>query len=81
MSACLGGEIPSAIRDNNPEKAEASLKEYLAIFKDDFYLELQDHGLEDQALVNKELIRLSEKHYVKLLATNAVHFLNATSGI
>jgi len=77
MSACLGGEIPSAILENNIEKAEKVLKEFLSIFKDDFYLELQNHGLEDQVVVNKELIKMSEKFGVKLIASNDVHFINA----
>jgi len=77
MSACLGGEIPSAILENNTAKAENIIKEYLAIFKDDFYLELQNHGLEDQVTVNKELIRMSEKFGIKLIASNDVHFINA----
>ncbi len=77
MSACLGGEIPTAITDNNINKAEDILKEYLDIFGGDFYLEMQNHGLPDQVVVNKELIRMSEKYQVKLVATNDVHFINA----
>jgi len=75
-SACLGGEIPSAIRNHGMEKAEEVLKEYLGIFGEDFYLELQDHGLPEQKEVNKGLILLSEKYNVKLIATNDVHFIN-----
>ncbi len=76
-SACLGGEIPTAIRKYGPEKAEAVLLEYLEIFGDDFYLELQDHGHPEQKMVNKVLVKLAEKHNVKVIATNDVHFINA----
>lgn len=77
MSACLGGEIPSLIRENNIKKAEETVKEYVSIFGEDFYLELQNHGLADQVIVNKELIKMAEKLKVKLVATNDVHFINA----
>ena len=75
-SACLGGEIPSTILNFGEEKAEEVLKEYLDIFGEDFYLELQNHGLPEQIKVNEVLIRLSKKYNVKLIATNDVHFIN-----
>lgn len=75
-SACLGGEIPQAIMAGDLEKAERVIEEYVGIFGDDFFLELMDHGLEDQRQVNQELIRLGRKHNVKLIATNDVHFVN-----
>jgi len=87
LSACLGGEIPSKIVNEGVEKAEEALLEYKAIFGDDFYLELQRHKsgdpemdrrvYEDQQYVNKELLNLSKKHGVKVVATNDVHFVNA----
>ena len=76
-SACLGGEIPDAIRNRSEEKAEEVLQEYLEIFGDDFYLELQRHGLPEQEQVNPVLIRLAEKYKLKIIATNDVHFTNA----
>ena len=75
-SACLGGEIPQAIMAGDYDKAEQIIKEFKDIFGDDFFLELMDHGLEDQKTVNRELIRLARKHDVKLIATNDVHFVN-----
>jgi DNA polymerase-3 subunit alpha len=87
LSACLGGEIPSKIMNEGVEKAEEALLEYKEIFGDDFYLELQRHQsgdaemdrkvYEDQVYVNKELLALSKKHGVKVVATNDVHFVNA----
>ena len=76
-SACLGGEIAQAILYKGLEKAEEILKEYLDIFGEDFYLELMDHGISEQAEVNKELLELAKKFGVKVIATNDVHFVNA----
>jgi len=74
-SACLGGEIPRMILNYSMDKAEESLLSYLEIFKDDFYLELMSHGHEDQKIVNKALFELGQKHNVKLIATNDIHFI------
>ncbi len=75
-SACLGGEIPDAIINKGEDKAEEIIKEYQSIFKEDFYLELQRHGYEEQKTVNEALIRLSKKLGIKLIATNDVHYVN-----
>ena len=75
-SACLGGEIPDAIMHKGIEKAEEILKEYLEIFGEDFYLELQRHGYPKQTNVNEALVKLAEKFNIKLIATNDVHFVN-----
>lgn len=76
LTACLGGELPKAILNGNMKKAEALVKKYKELFKDDFYLELQNHGMDDQVVVNKALVELSEKFDVKLVATNDVHYIN-----
>lgn len=75
-SACLGGEISQAILKNNIQKAEDAILEYLSIFGSDFYLELQRHGLEEQETVNKSILELANKHNVKVIATNDVHYIN-----
>ncbi len=75
-SACLGGELPQLIMTKGEEAAEAALKEYLEVFGEDFYLELQRHGLEEQEPVNQSFIRLSEKYGVSLIATNDCHYIN-----
>ncbi len=74
-SACLGGEIPKMIHEKGIGAAEKSLEFYQDLFGDDFYLEIQNHGLPEQLEVNKALRKLSEKFNVKLLATNDVHFV------
>ncbi len=90
-TACLGGEVPRSIRQYNLmpsdmdfsnyqfdlSKAEEVIEKYYNIFKDDFYLELQRHGLPEQALVNEALMQLSRKNGIKCIATNDVHFINA----
>ncbi len=75
-SACLGGEIPSAILNNGIEKAEEVLREYLEIFGEDFYLELMRGGHAEQDTVNNIILELSKKYNVKVIATNDVHFIN-----
>ncbi|KKP59482.1 MAG: polymerase III alpha subunit protein [Candidatus Roizmanbacteria bacterium GW2011_GWA2_34_18] len=76
LSACLNGEIPSLILENQTQQAEKILEKYLKIFKEDFYLEIQRHPkIEELDRVNKELIRLSRKFGVPLVATNDVHYL------
>ncbi|MCL2028371.1 MAG: DNA polymerase III subunit alpha [Bacteroidales bacterium] len=76
LSACLGGEIPKLLNADKPERAENVVQEFLEIFGDDFYLEMQDHGLEDQKRVNLLLIELSKKHNIKIVASNDIHFVN-----
>lgn len=76
-SACLGGEIPELILQGQHTEVEKVLKRYLEIFEKDFYFELQRHpNLEEQDRVNDELIKLSRKFGVPLVATNDVHYLN-----
>lgn len=75
MSACLGGELPHHIMNDNLQQAEKSLGEYLEIFgKDNFYIELQDHGLKEQKPVNEALIRLAEATKVPLVVSNDSHY-------
>ncbi|MFH0896372.1 MAG: DNA polymerase III subunit alpha [Bacteroidota bacterium] len=78
LSACLGGEIPETITTRGVEKAEEVLKEYLDIFGDRFYLELQRSGQPEQKNVNEVLIAMAAKFNVPLVATNDVHFVNAS---
>lgn len=77
LSACLGGEIQYYILDNNYERAKKSALEYREIFGvDNFFLELQDHGLREQSHVNEQLIKLSNETGIPLVVTNDVHYLN-----
>ncbi len=75
LSSCLAGEIPTYILQNNIERAKSAIKEYLDIFGEDFYLELQNNGMEEQEYVNNYLIRLAKEFDAPLVATNDVHYL------
>jgi len=78
LSACLAGEIPQALLHNQYKEAEHLLERYLDIFKEDFYLELQRHpDVEQLDSVNRELVKLSRKYSVPLVATNDVHYPEA----
>lgn len=76
LSACLAGAIPRLLRANDYEGAKAYALELSDIFgPDNFYLELQDHGIPEQAEVNRGLIRLSGETGLPLVATNDAHYL------
>ncbi len=76
LSACIAGEIPAQILQGNLEGAERSLQEYLDIFgRENFFLELQDHELEEEHTVNIELKRLANKYGLGLVATNDSHYV------
>ncbi len=78
LSACLNGEIANALLNDQVIQAEKLLEKYLSIYGKDFYLELQRHPkVEELTKVNNELIKLSRKFGVPLVATNDVHYLNA----
>ena len=67
---------------NNYSKAKEVALEYKNIFgEDNFYLELQDHGMTEQLGVNKDLIRLSQELDIPLVATNDVHYLTKEDSI
>lgn len=77
LSACLKGEIPSLLLDEQQKQAESLLEKYLDVFKDDFYLEIQRNDkLDNQEKVNKKLIELSKNYGVPLVATNDVHYID-----
>ncbi|KUK10311.1 MAG: DNA polymerase III, alpha subunit [Clostridia bacterium 41_269] len=76
LSACLAGEIPSLILNNDYDGAKRKALEYKEIFGErNFFLELQDHGLAEQKIVNEALIKLSEETGIPLVATNDVHYI------
>lgn len=75
-SACLGGDIPQKILNGDYEGAVSLAKEFENIFgQGNFYLEIQDNGLEEQILVNQALVRMSQETGIPLVATNDVHFV------
>ncbi|MCP4592890.1 MAG: DNA polymerase III subunit alpha [bacterium] len=75
-SSCLGGEIPQALLKKNRRAAEDLVRTYLEIFgPEHFFIELQDHGLPEQRVVNPELVDLANRFGVGTIATNDVHYL------
>lgn len=77
LSACLKGEIGHALELGLEEQAEAAALEYASILpKGDFYIEIQDHGMEEQKKINPLLLNLSRKLNLPLVATNDVHYLS-----
>jgi DNA polymerase-3 subunit alpha len=76
LSACLGGEVQSYHLKGNYEKAKEVALTYQDIFNGDFYIELQNHGMEEQRKVNEENIRLSKETGIPLVATNDVHYIS-----
>ena len=76
LSACLAGEIPKQLVNGAYENAKRYALEMREIFGEDgFYLELQDHGIRDQAIVNQGILRLHEETGIPLVCTNDCHYL------
>lgn len=75
-SACLGGEVQKNLLNGNIGKAKEAALFYKEVFKEDFYLELQYHGVQDQLKVNEMLVKLSKEIDVPLVCTNDVHYIN-----
>ncbi|MBI4226165.1 DNA polymerase III subunit alpha [Candidatus Roizmanbacteria bacterium] len=77
LSGCLNGEIPSLLLDDQINQAERLVERYIEIFADNFYLEIQRHPKMDKLdKINKDLITLSRKYGIPLVATNDVHYLD-----
>ena len=75
LSACLAGEVQRNLARSMYEEAKRAAERYEKIFgKDHFYLELQDHGIPEQGMVNQQLLRLSQDTGIELVATNDVHY-------
>lgn len=77
LSACLAGEIPKLILNSEYLKAKETALWYSELFgKDHYYLEMQNHSIPEQMIVNEALIRLSNETGIPLVATNDVHYVN-----
>ena len=75
LSACLAGRVARRLLDNDYEGAKEIALYLRSVYGEDFYLEIQDHGLEDQKRINPLLIKLSKETGIPLAATNDVHYL------
>ena len=76
LSACLAGEIPKALLSGNNSRAIEIVNEYKELF-DEFYIEIQDHGIEEQKKLNPLLVKLADETNTPLVATNDVHYIKS----
>ena len=76
LSACLAGDIPQALLRGDYEGALAHAKRLKGMFHEDFYIELQNHGLPEQLRVLPELRRIAAELDIRCVATNDVHYVN-----
>lgn len=75
-SACLGGEVLQNLLKGDKEKAKEVAKQYKDLFGEDYYIELQDHGLDDQKRTNPDLIEIAKELNIKMVITNDSHYLH-----
>ena len=80
LTACLKGQIPQAILKDDENGLKTHMEDYLSIFGDRLYLELQDNGMPEQKKVNEGLVRLAGQYNVPLVATNDCHYLQKAGG-
>jgi DNA polymerase-3 subunit alpha len=75
-TCCLAGYVPRTILTKGEEEAEKEFKWWLDVFGEDYYIELQRHGIPDQEKVNQQLLKFASKYKVKTIATNDSHYTN-----
>ncbi|WP_412067709.1 DNA polymerase III subunit alpha [Rubrivirga sp. IMCC43871] len=75
-TCCLQGEVLQTILKKGEDEGRKVFEEYLAIFGDDYYIEVQDHAIPDQRTCNAVLARWAEEYNVKVVATNDVHYVH-----
>ncbi len=74
-TCCLQGEVLQAILEKGEDAARSVFKTYLDIFQDDYYIEIQDHGIDEQRRCNAVLLRWAKEYDVQIIATNDVHYV------
>ena len=75
LSACLKGEVPRKYLKENMDAARQAAEEYRDIFGEDFYLEVQNHGIADEDQAREGIFRLAQEMGIKVVATNDIHYL------
>lgn len=81
-SACIAGELPQLLLAGRDDEAKELALKYKNLFgKDHYYIEIQDHGLEEQKIVNKKLIALARELDIPLVATNDVHYVEKEDAV
>ena len=82
MTACLGGEIPSYILSSNETELKATLDWYIEAFgRENFYLELQNHNLDEELVVIRRMLEIAKSTGIGLVATNDSHYINREDAI
>jgi DNA polymerase-3 subunit alpha len=75
-TCCLGALVPQTILKKGEEEGENEFKWWLNIFQEDYYVELQRHGIPDQEKVNKVLLKFAKKYNVRVIASNDSHYVD-----
>ena len=75
LSACLAGEVPQALMTGDYEHAKEVALFYKGLFGDDYYIEMQDHGIREQRTILPMLVKLAKELDIQLVATNDVHYI------
>ena len=75
-SGCMAGEVPQNILAGKIKEAIEVAKWYKSIFKDDYYLEIQDHGSATDRIINVEIVKIARKLEIKVIATNDSHYIS-----
>jgi len=75
-TCCLGAEVPRTILKKGEAEAEKIFKWWLDLFGEDYYVEVQNHGIPEQIKVNEVLLRFAKKYNVKIIASNDSHYVN-----
>ncbi len=75
LSACLAGEVNQALLNGQMEKAEQVALWHKKVFGEDYYIEIQNNGIQEQVLANQKLVQLARKLDIPLVATNDAHYL------
>ncbi|MCD4811787.1 DNA polymerase III subunit alpha [bacterium] len=76
LSACLAGPISRPLLNNQPKEALSTAKKYAKVFKDNFYIEVQRNGMEEQKAVNKGLLKIADELKLPIVATCDSHYIN-----
>lgn len=77
LSACIAGRVPQLILSGKKEKVKETALWYRDLFGDDYYFEIQNHGLKEESIVSYELIKMSKELNIKLVCTNDSHYVNS----
>ncbi len=76
LSACIAGQLPRLLLADRPEEARQLAIQYKQLFGEDYYIEIQRHGIEEEDEVMPQLIALARELDIKIVVTNDVHYLN-----